>query len=212
MMGAVIIPGYLDGYEPPVEPSPLIDATAWAQEGVFWPGFLYTVGGLRSAGHAFDVDLGDLDVFVTKFLRRDRWPVFSLPLADGASAYVVGRNFEGDGEWTTSSLHPAPRRRFPWPRWKVTSVVQACPGRRRSRRQGNRMQTAGLTRPRGSGPRPGRQGGAPYLTNDLGVQGVVCSALPGSSVGGMAPIPGVRVLPPEAACRVRAAGLEGGST
>lgn len=92
----MIIPGYLDGYEPPVQPCPLIDGTAWTRDEVFWPGFLYTVGGSRSAAHAFDVDPGDLDVFVTEFLRRDRWPVFSLPLAGGTSAYVVSRNFEGD--------------------------------------------------------------------------------------------------------------------
>ena len=35
------------------------------------------------------------------------------------------------------------------------------------------------------GPAPGRQGGAPHWTNDHGAQEQVCSASPGSSVGGM---------------------------
>lgn len=95
--GKVIIPGYLDGYEPPILRSPLVDGSDLMSYAMFWPTFLATVGGAASAPDAFGVDPADLEPIVDAFLDPDRWPVFSLPLAEGCRLHVVLRNYEGEG-------------------------------------------------------------------------------------------------------------------
>jgi hypothetical protein len=92
----VIIPGYLDGHGPPVSQSPLVGGAEVMSSPPFWPAFLYTVGGSSTVPAAFDVDPGDLAVLVDEFLRQDRWPVFSLPLARGNRLHIILRNFEDD--------------------------------------------------------------------------------------------------------------------
>ncbi|GAA4577740.1 hypothetical protein [Planotetraspora kaengkrachanensis] len=92
----MIIPGYLDGYEPPLRPSPLVGGAEVMSSPLFWPAFLYTVGGSSTAPAAFDADPGDLDAFVERLLHPDRWPVFSLPLARRNHLHIVMRNFADD--------------------------------------------------------------------------------------------------------------------
>ncbi|MFI7333922.1 hypothetical protein [Micromonospora aurantiaca (nom. illeg.)] len=93
----MIIPGYLDGYEPPILRSPLVDGSDLMSYAMYWPAFLATVGGAASAPDAFGVDPADLEQIVDLFLDADRWPVFSLPLAEGCRLHVVMRNYEDDG-------------------------------------------------------------------------------------------------------------------
>ncbi|NLU81048.1 hypothetical protein HCA58_22420 [Micromonospora sp. HNM0581] len=93
----VIIPGYLDGYEPPFLRSPLVDGSGLMSHALFWPAFLSTVGGSASAPDAFNVDPADLEQIVDAFLGPCRWPVFSLPLLGHRRLHVIMRNFEDDG-------------------------------------------------------------------------------------------------------------------
>ncbi|MFI7079725.1 hypothetical protein ACIBO1_20710 [Micromonospora sp. NPDC049903] len=95
--GDVIISGYLDGYEPPFLRSPLIDGSQVMADVLFWPAFLYTVGGSASAPNAFGVDLADLDEFIDTLVDPHRWPVFSLALAGRGRLHVIMRNFPGEG-------------------------------------------------------------------------------------------------------------------
>ncbi|MGV9372072.1 hypothetical protein [Micromonospora tulbaghiae] len=93
----MIIPGYLDGYEPPIQRSPLVDGSDLMSHAMFWPAFLATVGGAASAPDAFGVDPAGLEPIVDAFLDPDRWPVFSLPLSGHCRLHVVMRNHEDDG-------------------------------------------------------------------------------------------------------------------
>ncbi|MEO3746096.1 hypothetical protein [Plantactinospora sp. B5E13] len=92
---SVYLPGYLDGCQPPLAASPLIDATSWTADGLFWPAFLLQVGMARSAPDAFGVDLADLDAYLDNFERPDQWPVFVVPVGDGTMHLVVC-NLPGD--------------------------------------------------------------------------------------------------------------------
>ncbi|MEV7228684.1 MULTISPECIES: hypothetical protein [Polymorphospora] len=87
------LPGYLDGYQPPVDASVLVDATAWLDDPVFWPALLWSVGGSPTAVEGFDVDPADVDAMLSEMDRPDRWPVVSLHLGDGHLAHLVWRNF-----------------------------------------------------------------------------------------------------------------------
>ncbi|MFI6263152.1 hypothetical protein [Micromonospora sp. NPDC051006] len=93
----MIIPGYLDGYEPPFLRSPLVDGSDMMSHTLFWPAFLFTVGGSASAPDAFNVDPADLEQIVDTFLDPSSWPVFSLPLPGHCRLHVIMRNFEDDG-------------------------------------------------------------------------------------------------------------------
>jgi hypothetical protein len=93
----VIISGYLDGYEPPFLRSPLIDGSPVMTHALFWPAFLYTVGGSPSAPSAFDADPADLSELIGTFLDPDIWPVFSLNLAGRSRLHVIMRNFPHEG-------------------------------------------------------------------------------------------------------------------
>ncbi|MFG1761454.1 hypothetical protein [Micromonospora echinofusca] len=93
----MIIPEYLDGYEPPFLRSPLVDGSDMMSHALFWPAFLSTVGGSASAPDAFDVDPADLEQILDTFLDPRNWPVFSLPLAGRGRLHVIMRNFEDDG-------------------------------------------------------------------------------------------------------------------
>ncbi|BCJ67617.1 hypothetical protein GCM10009779_68590 [Polymorphospora rubra] len=70
----VTLPGYLDGYQPPVDASVLVDATAWLDDPVFWPALLWSVGGSPTAVEGFDVDPADVDAMLSEMHRPDRWP------------------------------------------------------------------------------------------------------------------------------------------
>lgn len=93
----MIIPGYLDGYEPPFIESPLIDGSEMMTSDLFWPAFLYTVGGAASAPHAFGSDPADLNEVIEAFLDEQRWLVFSLGLSGTSRVHVVMRNFPDEG-------------------------------------------------------------------------------------------------------------------
>lgn len=58
---SVIIPGYLDGYQPAVDPATLLDATAWLDQPAVSPALLRALGGARTAIDAFDVDPAEID-------------------------------------------------------------------------------------------------------------------------------------------------------
>jgi hypothetical protein len=93
----VIISGYLDGYEPPFLRSPLIDGSQVMAGALFWPAFLYTVGGSTSAPNAFGADPADLNELIDTLLDPHSWPVFSLALAGRSRLHVIMRNFPGEG-------------------------------------------------------------------------------------------------------------------
>ncbi|MFL6071908.1 MAG: hypothetical protein ACJ73S_00645 [Mycobacteriales bacterium] len=92
----MIIPGYLDGWEPPFLKSPLVDGSVMMSSALFWPAFLYTVGGSVSAPDAFGSDPADLNELVDRFENPRRWPVFPLPLAGRTRLRIIMRNFEDD--------------------------------------------------------------------------------------------------------------------
>jgi hypothetical protein len=94
--GAVIVPGYLDGYQPPISRSPLTDGSDLMSHSLFWPMFLTVVGGSRSAPAAFDVDPADMEQILDVLFGPHRWPVFSLPLTGRCHLRVIMRNFEDD--------------------------------------------------------------------------------------------------------------------
>lgn len=93
----MIIPGYLDGYEPPFLESPLVDGSERMSSPLFWPAFLYTVGGSASAPDAFRSDPADLSELIDSLLDPRHWPVFSLLLAGRDRLHVVMRNLEDEG-------------------------------------------------------------------------------------------------------------------
>ncbi|MFC0031974.1 hypothetical protein ACFFMM_20870 [Micromonospora chaiyaphumensis] len=93
----MIIPGYLDGYEPPFPHSPLVDGSALMTHPLFWPTFLFAVGESATAPEAFGVDPADLEQIADTFLDPHSWPVFSLPLAGRCRLHVVMRNARDDG-------------------------------------------------------------------------------------------------------------------
>ncbi|GAA4606248.1 hypothetical protein BJY16_005731 [Actinoplanes octamycinicus] len=93
----MIIPGYLDGYEPAFVESPLIDGAEMMPSELFWPAFLHTVGGSASAPHAFGIDPADLDDVIDALLDEQRWPVFTLRTAGAGRVHVVMRNFPDEG-------------------------------------------------------------------------------------------------------------------
>ncbi|MFI9813213.1 hypothetical protein [Saccharothrix variisporea] len=93
--GAVIIPGYLDAFEPPLPRSTLVDATDQLHTALFWPAFLSGVGGARTAPSGFGADPTEVAALDAEWLRPDRWPVISLPVA-GGRLHVVQRNLEDE--------------------------------------------------------------------------------------------------------------------
>jgi len=93
---AVIIEGYLDGWEPPLVPSPLVDAGAMPARPGFWPAFLYAVGLSKSAAEAFDDDLADVSVLIDELVDPTAWPVLSIRLHRGHLLHIVMRNFPDD--------------------------------------------------------------------------------------------------------------------
>jgi hypothetical protein len=89
------MPGYLDGFHPPLTTSPLVDADGWVEDDLFWPAFLLRVGMATAAPSAFNADLADLDAYLDRFDDPDRWPVFAASVG-GGTLYLVVRNFPGD--------------------------------------------------------------------------------------------------------------------
>jgi len=95
----VLIAGYLDQYQPPVDPNILLDATAWLDQPAAWPALLWALGGARAAIEAFDVDPADVDVLLDRLGAAERWPVFTINLDNGHGIYLVWRNFEDVSGW-----------------------------------------------------------------------------------------------------------------
>lgn len=93
----VVVPGYLDGFEPPFVKSPLVDGSQMLANELFWPAFLHTIGGSATAPYAFDIDPVDLCEVIDALLTDDAWPVFTVPLAGIARLHIVMRNFTDDG-------------------------------------------------------------------------------------------------------------------
>lgn len=103
------IPGYLDGFRPPLAASPLVDATRWVDDELFWPAFLCCLGLASSAPDAFDVDRADLDVYLDEFDQPDAWPVFAIPIG-GGTMHLIARNFPDDAgiDWVIDAdVHAA---------------------------------------------------------------------------------------------------------
>jgi hypothetical protein len=92
----VILSGYLDGWEPPILQSPLVDGSEVMSNDLFWPAFLFTAGGAASAPNAFDTDPADLNEFIDTLLDPSGWPVFSIPLAEHSRLRIIMRNFDDD--------------------------------------------------------------------------------------------------------------------
>ncbi|RZU75023.1 hypothetical protein EV384_3538 [Micromonospora kangleipakensis] len=91
--------GYLDGFQPPVDASVLVDATPWLDDPTFWPAFLLSVGGSFTAAVAFDIDPADVEVYAEEMHQPDRWPIITLDLARGHCLHILFRNFDGDSGW-----------------------------------------------------------------------------------------------------------------
>ncbi|XVU23172.1 hypothetical protein ACQPZJ_38820 [Actinoplanes sp. CA-054009] len=68
---------------PGYEEAPLVDASGWVEDELFWPAFLYCVGLARTAPGAFDVDLDELEAYLENFEDPDQWPVFAVPVGGG---------------------------------------------------------------------------------------------------------------------------------
>ncbi|MER7420952.1 hypothetical protein ABT346_29940 [Micromonospora peucetia] len=95
-LGCVVdLSGYLDGIHPPLATSPLVDATSWTADELFWPAFLLQMGMARSAPDAFGVDLADLDAYLDNFEQPDQWPVFAVPIG-GGTMHMIVCNLPGD--------------------------------------------------------------------------------------------------------------------
>ncbi|SNY56342.1 hypothetical protein [Paractinoplanes atraurantiacus] len=74
---------------PRYEDAPLVDASGWVEDELFWPAFLYCVGLAQGAPEAFDVDLGDLEAYLENFEDPGQWPVFAVAVAGGTLHLVV---------------------------------------------------------------------------------------------------------------------------
>ncbi|MEU4214872.1 hypothetical protein [Actinoplanes sp. NPDC026623] len=90
---------YLSEFHPPVDESVLVDATSWLDDDLFWPAFLFTVGGSETAAVAFAADPADVEAYAAELHHADRWPFVVVRLASGDRLYVLFRNFEGDAGW-----------------------------------------------------------------------------------------------------------------
>jgi hypothetical protein len=86
---AVHLPEYLAGFRPPLQTSPLVDATSWVGDELFWPAYLLSTGAASTALEAFNADPADLEAYLDNFERPDRWPVFTVPLATGTMRLII---------------------------------------------------------------------------------------------------------------------------
>lgn len=94
-----MLPGYLDGFQPPVDPAALVDTTAWLDEPLFWPAFLHSFGGSATAPTVFAADPADVEGYLDRLHQADAWPVVTLHLGGGHRMHLVWRNYEGDSGW-----------------------------------------------------------------------------------------------------------------
>ncbi|NMO50699.1 hypothetical protein HH310_05755 [Actinoplanes sp. TBRC 11911] len=90
---------YLSGFHPPVDDSVLTDASSWIADELFWPAFLLSVGGSKTAAVAFEADPADVEAYAEELHHTDSWPFIVLRLASGHRLYVLFRNFEEDAGW-----------------------------------------------------------------------------------------------------------------
>ncbi|GAB7045049.1 hypothetical protein [Catenuloplanes indicus] len=96
---AVSLRRYLRGFQPPVDDSVPTDAGSWPADELFWPAFLLSVGGSRTAAVAFDADPADVEAYAEKLHHPDSWPFITLRLASGYRLHVVFRNVGTDAGW-----------------------------------------------------------------------------------------------------------------
>lgn len=90
---------YLSGFRPPVDASVLTEAALWLDDRLFWPAFLYSIGGSPTAPIAFDVDPADVEEYTEGLHDPDSWPFLTVQLARGHCLYILFRNFDGDSGW-----------------------------------------------------------------------------------------------------------------
>jgi hypothetical protein len=95
----VFLRHYLSGFRPPVDESVLNEVSPPADDALFWPAFLLTVGGSSRAAAAFDVDPVDVGLHAADLHRSESWPFLTVPLSGGHRLHVLFRNFEGDAGW-----------------------------------------------------------------------------------------------------------------
>lgn len=90
---------YLSSFHPPVDDSVLADASSRTADELFWPAFLYSVGGSETAAVAFDADPADVEAYAEELHQSGSWPYVVLPLGSGYRLYVLIGNFKGDAGW-----------------------------------------------------------------------------------------------------------------
>ena len=61
---------YLRSFQPPVDESVLSELGPLPDDDLFWPAFLLTVGGSRTAATAFGVDPADVEEYAEERLHR----------------------------------------------------------------------------------------------------------------------------------------------
>lgn len=86
----VLITGYED--------HPLVDGAAFLNDPVFWAVHALMVGaaGLDDLRRDFGVEVEDAEELCEQLLEPGGWPVFTVPLRDGAAIRVVYRNLVDD--------------------------------------------------------------------------------------------------------------------
>jgi hypothetical protein len=89
----------LRGFRPAVDESVLREVEAGADDPLFWPAFLFAVGGSRTAAVAFDVDPADVEEYADDLHDPGSWPVLTVQLARRHRLYLLFRNFDGDSGW-----------------------------------------------------------------------------------------------------------------
>lgn len=87
------------GFRPPADPGVLAEPALWLDERYFWPAFLVSFGGAKSAATAFDADPADVEEHLEELHRRDCWPFLTVRLAHGHRLQLLFRNYEGDSGW-----------------------------------------------------------------------------------------------------------------
>ncbi len=105
---------YLGGLLPPVDESVLAEAALWLDELLFWPAFLFCVGGSDSAATAFDVDPAEVEEYARKLHDPDGWPFLVVALARGHRLYILFRNSHSStlsSRRVTATVLPARHRR-----------------------------------------------------------------------------------------------------
>jgi hypothetical protein len=94
----VFLRSYLSSFHPAVDES-VLSLLGPELDDLFWPAFLLTVGGSRTAATAFDVDPADVEEYAEELHHPDSWPFLTVQLAGEHRLHLLFRNFEGDSGW-----------------------------------------------------------------------------------------------------------------